>query len=202
MRRSPSDLELAPALERPDEGHLVGVLEVAAHGDAPGDPGDGADVAREALGEVHRRGLALERRVGGQDDLLVRLARRLALRGPLEQLADAQPVGADAVHGRDGAMQHVVAAAERTRALDGEHVERLLHDAQPVARRATGRAQMGHSGPVLMLKHDSQKTTSSRTAMSAAASGARLRLGRPQQVVRQPLGRLGADARQARRAPR
>ena len=29
---------------------------------------------------------------------------------------------------------------------------------------------MGHRGPVEMLKHESQKTTSSRTAMSAAAS--------------------------------
>ena len=57
---------------------------------------------------------------------------------------------------------------------------------------------MGHSGPVLMLKHRSQNTTSSRIAMSAAASDARLGLGRAQQVVRQPLGRLGPDARQAR----
>ena len=33
------------------------------------DPGDAADLAGQPLVEVHRRRLALERRVGGEDDL-------------------------------------------------------------------------------------------------------------------------------------
>ena len=39
-RRALGPLERAPALERPHERDLVGVLEVAADRDAPGDPGD------------------------------------------------------------------------------------------------------------------------------------------------------------------
>ena len=49
-----------------------------------------------------------------------------------------------------------------------------------------------------MLKQRSQKTTWSRTATSAAASVARLRVGRAEQVVGQALGGLGPDAGQAR----
>ena len=66
----------SPALERPDQGHLVGVLEVAADRQAAGDPADDADHRLEPLGEVHRRRLALEGRVGGQDHLVERRRRR------------------------------------------------------------------------------------------------------------------------------
>src|SRR4029078_769447 len=61
--------ECAATLQRPDQGDLVGVLEVPADRDAPRDAGHAADLAREALVEVHRGGLALERGVGGEDHL-------------------------------------------------------------------------------------------------------------------------------------
>ena len=124
------------------------------------------------------------------------LALGLPFGDPGQELADAQPIGPDAVHGRDGALEHVVATAVRPGSFERQHVERLLHHAQAARRRATGRGRWGTRGPVLMLKHTSQNTTSSRTATSAAASVRASASERPQQVIRQPLGGLGADAGQ------
>src|SRR5207249_3121979 len=52
---------------------------------------------------------------------------------PREQLVHLEVVGADAVHRRDDAMEHVVEAAKAARALDGEDVERLFDDADDAA---------------------------------------------------------------------
>ena len=102
-------LDRPPALERADQGHLVGVLEVAADRQAAGDPADRADHRLESLGEVHRGRLAFERRVGGHDHLDERRAVAGGCVGPLEELADLEPVRADAVDRRDGAVEDVVA---------------------------------------------------------------------------------------------
>src|SRR5439155_17847511 len=102
----------APALEGPDQRDLVGILEVAADRDAACDPGDRADRALEPLGEVHRRGLALERRVRRDDDLLERRPRRLRLVGAREQLPDAEAVRADPVDRGDRAVEDVVEPLE------------------------------------------------------------------------------------------
>ena len=149
------DLERAPALHGADQRHLVGVLEIAADRDAARDPCESADVGLEPLGQVHRRGLALEGRVGRQHDLFVRLAVALRCAARSSSSRTFSRSGPDAVHRRDGAVQHVVAAPERAGPLDGQHVERLLDDAQPRWSRA-GSAQIGHSGPVGDVEADSQ----------------------------------------------
>ena len=165
------------------------------------DPGHRPDVAVEALVEVHRRGLALERRVGGEDDLLDPAAGRVRLVDPGEELADLEPLGADAVDRADRAVEHVVAAAELAGALDGEHVQRLLDDAQPAvvaARVAADRAQRRVADvEAAVAEHDLVADGDQRPRERA-----RLRVGRAQQVVRQALGRLGADARAGARTPR
>ena len=56
------------------------------------------DLARDALGDVHGRGLTLQGRVGGDDDLLEGRTGGVPLGDAVEQRADAQPFGADAVH--------------------------------------------------------------------------------------------------------
>ena len=64
--------------------------------------------------------------------------------GAGEQLADAQPLRADPVDRRDRAVEDVVEALELAGPLEGEHVERLLDDAQPrlvAARVAADRAE-------------------------------------------------------------
>ena len=129
-----------------------------------------ADDRLEPLGQVHRGRLALEGRVGGQDDLDERLAVARGLVGAREQLADPEPVRPDPVDRRDRAVEDVVEALELAGPLEGEDVERLLDDAQPASVSRPGSRQIGQSGWSLMLKQRSQKTTLSRTSMSAAAS--------------------------------
>ena len=67
---------LAPALERPAERQLVGVLEVAPDRQPAGDPGHPDPEGREQPGEVHGGGLTLEVGVGAQDHLGDRPRRR------------------------------------------------------------------------------------------------------------------------------
>src|SRR6478735_12559331 len=119
-----SGVDAAAALEGTAESHLVGVLEVAAHGQPRGEPRHrDTDVAQQA-GEVRGRGLALEVRVGRDDDLL-----HLARREPGHELAHPQVVRPDAVDRADRPAEHVVGAAELPRALDGDDVLGLLDDA-------------------------------------------------------------------------
>ena len=93
-------------------------------------------VARQALGEVHRGGVALEGRVRGEDHLGHGLAVVLGGDHALEQLADPQALRADPVHRADRPVQDVVAAPPLAGPLDREHVEGLLDHAQ-AARVAT-----------------------------------------------------------------
>ena len=120
-----------------------------------------------------------------------------SLRDALQQWPDAQAVRADAVHRRDGSVEHVVATLEGARPFQGQDVERLLHDAEPrvVAIRveADGAARAGGDVEADVAEHDLVPHGN-----QGRGQGARLSLGRPQQEVGQPLGGLGADAGQPR----
>src|SRR4029079_11168569 len=61
------------------------------------------------------------------------LAVAVSLVRPAEQLADLQPVRPNPVDRRDGTVEDVVEALEFRGPLEGEDVERLLHDAEPAA---------------------------------------------------------------------
>src|SRR5262249_6912770 len=84
--------DLAPTLEGLREGHLIGVLEVAADGQPAGDAGDAHAERAKGLREVQGCPLALD----------IRVRRRDALGGPArlqprEQLPHLEIVRADAV---------------------------------------------------------------------------------------------------------
>ena len=115
-----------------------------------------------------------------------------ALVDALEELADLEPLGPDAVDRADRAVEHVVAAAELAGPLDRQHVERLLDDAQlavVAARVAADRAQRGVADvEAALAEHDLVADGDQR-----ARERARLRVGRAKQVERQALGRLGSD---------
>ena len=117
--------------------------------------------------------------------------------GPLEQLADPQPVRADPVDRRDRAVEDVVEALELAGPLEGEDVERLLDDAQPgrvAARVAADRAER------LVADVEAALAEDDLVADVDEGRGQRPRLGirAPEEVEGQALGRLRADARQAR----
>src|SRR3954470_15011298 len=119
-----SDIDLSPSLERATEGHLVGVLQVAPHGQTACQPCDPKAHRLDQTGEVRRRRLALQVGVGGEDQL----GHRPVLQ-PHHQLPHPQVVRSDALDRRDRAAQHVVAAAELARLLDRDDVLRLLDHA-------------------------------------------------------------------------
>ena len=99
--------------------------------------------------------------------------------------------------GRDRPVQHVVAAPEGAGPFQRQHVERLLHDAQPgvVPTRVEADGALGAGADVEapVAEHD---LITDRDEGGREGSG--LGVGRPKQVIRQPLRRLGADAREPR----
>src|SRR6476661_1018059 len=119
-----SDIDLPPSFERSTEGHLVGVLQVAPHGQTACQPGDAQSHRLDQTSEVRRRRLALQVGVGGEDQL----GHRPVLQ-PHHQLAHPKVVRPDALDRRDRAAEHVVAPAELASLLDRHHVLGLLDDA-------------------------------------------------------------------------
>src|SRR5512132_2358721 len=119
-----SDRHLAAAGEGAAQGHLVGVLEVAADGEAAGAAGDPDAEGGEEAGQVQGGGLALDVGVGGKDGLADRVRRQAA-----QQLADAEVVRADPLDRADGPAEDVVAAAELLGPLDRDQVAGLLDHA-------------------------------------------------------------------------
>src|SRR4051812_11200021 len=117
-------LERTPTLQRSADGHLVRVLKVPAHRQAPGQACEPGARAGEQLADVHRRALAFQIRVRCEDHLLDAAALHA-----LDKLRDLEIVRADTVHRRDRAVEHVEASFELSGAFDREHVERFFHDA-------------------------------------------------------------------------
>src|SRR5439155_5376302 len=91
--------EPSTALQRATHRHFVGPLQVAPHGEAASKPGHAHAISRCELRDVHRRRVAFEIRVRGEDHLL-----DPALLQALRELRDLEVVGTYAVHRRDRAM--------------------------------------------------------------------------------------------------
>src|SRR5262249_43368567 len=140
--------------------------------------------------QVDRGGLALDARVGREDDLVDRLALETG-----QELAHLQVLGPDAVERRERSEQHVVAAAELARLLQREQVVRLLHDAED-ARVTTWIA--ADAARILLGDVEADATVDDE------GLELRERIGEPRDLVdrllqqeeRQSLGRLWPDARQ------
>src|SRR6202521_5842250 len=121
-------IDLATALERANQRHVVGVFEVAANRQAAGDAGHHRHMRSEQVGQVHGGRLSLEVRIGGQDHLLDPAGGH-----PHDQFAGSDLLRTDAVDRADGAVQHVVPTAILASPVDRQDVERLLDHAD--ARR-------------------------------------------------------------------
>src|SRR6266568_226446 len=173
--RHGSDIERPPSLERPSQRHLVGILQVASDGQPAGRPGDPQAERLHQPGQVRRGGLALEIRVGGQD-----------------QLADPQVLGSDAVHRADRAAEHVIPAAELADLLDRRHVLRLLYHADH--RRVPAHVQ---ADPALVILGDVAAGAAELHLLGYLDQGrseaAHILRADRQQVKRDPLRALRAD---------
>ena len=107
------------------ERDLVGVLEVTTDRQTAGELGDPKAQRQEHPHEVGRSRLALKVRIGGDDDL----GDDAILQSP-EQFLDAQLIGTDTRERTDRPTEHVIPAAELSRALDRHDVLALLHHTQ------------------------------------------------------------------------
>src|SRR5215468_9185305 len=112
------------ALEGAAERHLVRVLQVTAHRQPAGRPGYPQPHRLDQPGQVGRGRLALEVRVGCQDQL-----GHGPVGQPRHEFTDPQVVRADPVDRADRSTEHVVPAAELADLLHGRDVFGLLHDA-------------------------------------------------------------------------
>src|SRR5438105_5633424 len=191
LDRSRWHSNFTPPLQGAGEGDLVGVLEVAAHGNALRDAGDAHAERLHQPGDVERRRFAFDGRVGGDDHFLD------AVVEARDQLLQLELIGSDAVERRERAVQHVVAAAELPGALDGEQIGHRLDyaDHPPVALgvAAEGTRILGRQVATGRAETDLLPQRKQRLGELAGVLGWAL-----QDVERQPLGRLLPDPGQLR----
>src|SRR3712207_2755867 len=140
--RVSSLMHCPPSLERSTEGDLVGVLKVPTHGQSTREPGHPDSQVGQEPGQVRRGRLALEVRIGGEDDL-----GDGSVGQPGHELLDPELIRADALDRGDRSAEDVVATAELAGALDRDHVLGLLHHADD--RRVSPRVTADPAGLLL-----------------------------------------------------
>src|SRR5674536_320492 len=185
-----SDIDQPPSFERASEGHLVGILQISPDRQAAGQPGHAQAHRLDQPGQVRRRGLALEVRVGGQDELGHR-----AVRQPDHQLGHSQVIRPDPLDRANCPAEHVVATAELPRLLDRDNVLRPLndtHDRQVPARVAADSTILGLGDVAAYSAEPYPLLDLGQRDHQTAYVG---RVGR-QQVERDPLRAFRPDARQ------
>src|SRR5579859_5385213 len=117
----------AAAFDGAGQGHLVGVLQIAAHGQTPGEPRHVHAQRRQTALEVARGRITFDVGIGRQDHLLNRDLSPIL--DPTEQLFDLEVFDRNAVERVERAVQHVIQALVDARALEGDDRERVLDDA-------------------------------------------------------------------------
>ena len=114
-----------PRAQRLGERAFVEIVELAADRQAVGELGEADREALEPLGEIMGGGLALERRVHREHDLV-----DAAGGDSGDQPVDAEILGPDALQRRKPAAEHVEAAREQPRAVERPEVRDLLDHAE------------------------------------------------------------------------
>ena len=182
----------AAAGERPAERDLVGVLEVAADGQAAREPRDAH--ARRAAAR-RRTAPSPRRSSSGSSPARPRAARRPpARRGP----AARRCAGARGRRRRSArARRRARGRGRGTRpcARSGR-CPRAPRRRRSASGRGADRSRIGRAAPRLRLKHSVQKPTRSLTTRIASASASASSGGHAQEVERQPLCRALSHARQ------
>ena len=120
--------------QRRADGAVVEIVELAADRHALGERGHRHAERGELVGDVMRRGLAVDRGVERQDHLA-----RALRGGARHEFGDAQALGGHRVERREHAAEHMVAAAEGAAALHRPEVGDGLDDAE----LAVGAARVG-----------------------------------------------------------
>ena len=90
-----------------------------------GEAGDGHAGRFQLFGDIVRGGLAIDRRIEGEDDLLERPAGHA-----VDQLGDGKIVRPDPVERRKHAAEHMIAPAKRAGPLQRPEIGHILDDAE------------------------------------------------------------------------
>ena len=149
------------------ERAFVEIVELAADRQAVGELGEADREALEPLGEIMGGGLALERRVHRQHDLV-----DAAGGDPGDQPVDAEILGPDAFERREAAAEDVEAAREQARAIERPEVRHLLDHAEQARVAARIGADARRDRSVSTLPQVAQTERFSFTCSSARSSGA------------------------------
>src|SRR5258708_22381425 len=183
-------LQLSPPLHRLQHGDFVGVLDVAADGDAHGDAGYFHAVALELLGEIRGSSFAFDGGIGGDDDLV-----DSAAVDARDEVRDSQLLRADAVQRRDCAMQDVEDAIEVLGLFDGGNVSWLFDhtDQALVASRAGAVGAWVDVGDVVAQRAQAQV---SLKVADGGGQGVCVVVARSQDVKGEALRALGAHSGQ------
>src|SRR5574337_624786 len=189
--RTTPALHLAPPLQRLGKRHLVGVLQVTAHRQAASDSRDPNGERFQQTREVHRRRLALDVRIRGQDHLFDLPSIQALQKGLGRELVWTTPL-----QRRQRPPQYVVPSLEAGSLLDSPQVVGLFHHAQ---RRSVS-SRVGANGALLALRD----VVADRTALdpllqldNGLGQRNRLLLGGFEEVEGQALGGFRANAGKA-----
>lgn len=125
MRCFLSIVNFSSSLNRPRQGALVGVFDVAAGGHTLGDAAQAQVFAGELADEVEGGGFTFNAGVEGEDDFFDGFCVDAG-----EQFFDVQFVRPDAVHWADDAAEDVVEAVVGTAVLDGVDVTGFFDNTQ------------------------------------------------------------------------
>ena len=125
VRRAPPPLERRALPHRRGERAVVEIVELAADRHAMGETRHLDRVGAEQLGDVMRGGLAVDRGIDGEHDLL-----DAALGDPRHQARQIEVVRPDAVERRQRAAEHVIAPARRVGALQRPEIADQFDDDQ------------------------------------------------------------------------
>jgi len=116
---------LLPAGKGTQQGMLVGVFQVASHGQTARQAGNLQAQRKDLAAQVQSRGIAFHAWVGGQDNLLDQPQVQTFQQGFYLQIVRTDPLNR-----RKHAVQNMILAAEGTRTLDRQHIQGFFHHAQ------------------------------------------------------------------------
>ena len=115
---------LAAVFKTARHGHFVGEFKIAANRNAHGDPRNARAEWFQQSRKINRCCLPFHGRIRGNDHFL-----HVAFMKTVYQSFDAQLLRTNAAQRRNGAMQHVIQAMERTRGFNRNNIVRFFHNA-------------------------------------------------------------------------
>lgn len=116
--------DLLPFFQRAQNGHLVGIFEIATRRKAAGEASDAEVESLEALDEIHGRRFAFDSGISGDDDFS-----DFAFLDPFDELLDIELFRAGTFVRFDGAPEDMIEAVEFLGVLDDRDIDGFLDDA-------------------------------------------------------------------------